>query len=128
MRARYVCRPDGPDNAYLPFLGELCGGSLDNFSRHIGVTEVSGVIEAMVSGIRADGEVARTVVSELRAAVLRHKMAFLRDQQNASDADRLAFGQLLGPVIKPHPTLSGDGRRSCRSTRIRASPTAGAPM
>jgi taurine dioxygenase len=24
--------------------------------------------------------------------------------------DRLAFAQLLGPITKPHPTLSGDGK------------------
>ena len=49
-------------------------------------------------------------VAGLRAALLRHKVIFLRDQQHATDADQLAFAELLGPVTRPHPTVSGDGR------------------
>jgi alpha-ketoglutarate-dependent sulfate ester dioxygenase len=48
-------------------------------------------------------------VAELRAALLRHKVVFLRDQQHATDADQRAFAQLLGTLTRPHPTVSGDG-------------------
>ncbi len=48
-------------------------------------------------------------MAELRAALLRHKVVFLRDQQHATDADQRAFGELLGPLTKPHPTVAGEG-------------------
>jgi alpha-ketoglutarate-dependent sulfate ester dioxygenase len=79
-------------------------------TRHIGVTQVGGVIGAVISGIRVGGDVEPEAVAELRAALLRHKVVFLRDQQHASDADQLAFARLLGTPTKPHPTVSGDGQ------------------
>jgi alpha-ketoglutarate-dependent sulfate ester dioxygenase len=74
------------------------------------VTKVGGAIGAVVSGIRIDGDLSPAAVAGLRAALLRHKVIFLRDQQHATDADQLAFAELLGPVTRPHPTVSGDGR------------------
>jgi alpha-ketoglutarate-dependent sulfate ester dioxygenase len=77
--------------------------------QHIEVTQVGGVIGAVVGGIRIGGDVPPDALAELRAALLRHKVVFLRGQQGASDADQLAFAQLLGTVTKPHPTVAGDG-------------------
>jgi alpha-ketoglutarate-dependent sulfate ester dioxygenase len=78
--------------------------------RHIDVTQVGGAIGAVIGGIRVGGDVGPDALAELRAALLRHKVVFLRDQQHATDADQLAFAELLGPVTKPHPTVSGDGK------------------
>jgi taurine dioxygenase len=77
--------------------------------QHIHVTQVGGVIGAVIGGIRIGGDVGPAAVAELRAALLRHKVVFLRDQQHATDADQRAFGRLLGPLTKPHPTVAGDG-------------------
>jgi len=77
---------------------------------HIEVTQVGGVIGAIVSGIRIGGDVDPVAFAELRAALLRHRVVFLRDQQHASDADQLAFARLFGEVTKPHPTVAGDGQ------------------
>jgi alpha-ketoglutarate-dependent sulfate ester dioxygenase len=77
--------------------------------QHIDVTQVGGFIGAVVGGLRVGGDLAPAQVAELRAALLRHKVVFLRDQQHASDADQLAFAELLGPVTRPHPTVSGAG-------------------
>jgi alkyl sulfatase len=77
--------------------------------QQISVTQVGGVIGAVVAGIRAGGSVDPAAVAELRAALLRHKVVFLRDQQHATDADQRAFAELLGPLTKPHPTVAGDG-------------------
>ena len=74
------------------------------------VTKVGGAIGAVVGGIRIGGDLSPAAVAGLRAALLRHKVVFLRDQQHATDADQLAFAELLGPVTRPHPTVSGDGR------------------
>ncbi|GAA4588092.1 TauD/TfdA family dioxygenase [Planotetraspora phitsanulokensis] len=82
---------------------------IDGSYRHIDVTEVGGVIGAVVGGIRVGGDADAPAVAELRAALLRHRVVFLREQQHATDADQLAFARLLGTVTKPHPTVTGDG-------------------
>src|SRR5215469_438509 len=81
----------------------------DDFQR-IEVTQVGGVIGAIIGGIQIGGDVQADALAELRAALLRHRVVFLRDQHHATDADQLAFGRLLGEVTKPHPTVSGDGK------------------
>ena len=73
------------------------------------MTQVGGAIGAIVSGIRIGGDVEPPAVAGLRAALLRHRVVFLRDQLQATDADQLAFARLLGEVTRPHPTVSGDG-------------------
>jgi alkyl sulfatase len=78
--------------------------------RHIDVTKVGGVVGAAVSGIRIGGSLEEAAVAELRAALLRHRVIFLRDQHHATDADQLAFAQLLGEITTPHPTVAGNGK------------------
>ncbi|MGC5013005.1 TauD/TfdA dioxygenase family protein [Streptosporangium sp. DT93] len=81
----------------------------DGSYRHIDVTQVGGVIGAVVGGLRVGGDADPEAVAELRAALLRHRVVFLRDQQHATDADQHAFTRLLGIVTRPHPTVTGDG-------------------
>jgi alpha-ketoglutarate-dependent taurine dioxygenase len=81
----------------------------DDF-QHIEVTQVGGLIGAIVGGIRLGGDVEPGAVTELRTALLRHRVVFLRDQRHATDADQLAFARLLGEITRPHPTVTGDGR------------------
>ncbi len=76
---------------------------------HIDVTQVGGVIGAIVGGVRVGGDIAPATVAELRTALLRHRVVFLRDQQHATDADQIAFGRLFGEITKPHPTVTGNG-------------------
>jgi alpha-ketoglutarate-dependent taurine dioxygenase len=77
--------------------------------QHVAVRQVGGVIGAIVEGIRANGDVDPAALAELRAALLRHKVVFLRDQHGVTDDDQRAFARLLGPLTKPHPTVTGDG-------------------
>ena len=81
----------------------------DDFQR-IEVTQVGGLIGAVIGGIRLGGHVEPGAVTELRTALLRHRVLFLRDQQHATDADQLAFARLLGEITRPHPTVTGDGK------------------
>jgi alpha-ketoglutarate-dependent sulfate ester dioxygenase len=89
-------------------LGERAPGA-DISYRHIGVRRVTGAIGAEVSGIRADGDVDPAAFAELRAALLAHKVVFLRDQHGVTDADQLGFTEHFGAVTMPHPTVAGDG-------------------
>ena len=77
---------------------------------HITVTKVGGSLGAVVGGLRTGGDVPPAAVAELRAALLAHQVVFLPDQFHLTDDDQLAFARLLGPITKPHPTVSGDGQ------------------
>jgi alpha-ketoglutarate-dependent taurine dioxygenase len=91
-------------------LGSLVAAPASNDYDHIEVTQVGGLIGAVVGGIRVGGEVPPAAFAELRAALLRHRVVFLRDQQHATDSDQLAFARLFGELTKPHPTVTGDGK------------------
>ncbi|MCL2418702.1 MAG: TauD/TfdA family dioxygenase [Conexibacteraceae bacterium] len=77
---------------------------------HLTVRQVGGNIGAEIGGVVVSGELAGAVVRELRLALLRHRVIFLRDQLEADAEDQLAFASLLGTPTKPHPTVAGDGR------------------
>jgi alpha-ketoglutarate-dependent taurine dioxygenase len=75
---------------------------------HIDVTKVAANIGAEIDGVRIGGDVAADVVSEVREALLAHRVVFLRDQQHADEADQKEFARLLGTLTKPHPTVAGE--------------------
>ncbi|HUD38996.1 MAG TPA: TauD/TfdA family dioxygenase [Streptosporangiaceae bacterium] len=78
--------------------------------RYIDVTQVGGSIGAIVRGVRLGGDVSPATFAEVRAALLKHRVIFLRDQHHAEDAEQLAFAKLFGQITKPHPTLAGEGK------------------
>ncbi|MDX6741327.1 TauD/TfdA family dioxygenase [Actinocorallia sp. A-T 12471] len=77
--------------------------------KNLKVTQVGGAIGAVVSGLRIGADLDPADVAEFRAALLRHRVVFLRDQHHATDADQYAFAAQLGEVTSPHPTVRGDG-------------------
>ena len=72
------------------------------------VRQVGGNIGAEIGGVVASGELAGEVVRELRLALLRYRVIFLRDQNGVDSDEQLAFARLLGTPTKPHPTVRGD--------------------
>jgi alpha-ketoglutarate-dependent taurine dioxygenase len=77
---------------------------------HIEVDKVGGNIGAEIGGVVASGELTDEVVRELRRALLRHRVIFLRGQDVVDADTQLAFAGRLGTPTKPHPTVAGDGR------------------
>ncbi|MEU9577181.1 TauD/TfdA dioxygenase family protein [Streptomyces chilikensis] len=76
----------------------------------ITVEKVGGRIGAVISGVRLGGDLDERTVAAIRAAVLEHKVVFLRDQHHLDAAGHEAFGRLLGEPVA-HPTVpSVDGR------------------
>ena len=69
---------------------EAAGPAPADGYRHIVVRQVGGVIGAVVEGVKADGDVDPAALAELRAALLRHKVVFLRDQHGRTDDDQRA--------------------------------------
>jgi taurine dioxygenase len=68
------------------------------------VRPMSGHIGAEIFGVDLAGPIEPAVVAELRAALLRWKVIFFRDQP-LTPAQHIAFGRLFGEVTPGHPTL-----------------------
>jgi alpha-ketoglutarate-dependent sulfate ester dioxygenase len=77
---------------------------------HIEVRRVGGNVGAEVGEVVAGTELADEVVRELRRALLRHRVVFLRGQHGVDADAQLEFSRRLGVPTKPHPTVTGDGR------------------
>jgi taurine dioxygenase len=74
------------------------------------VRKIGGRVGAVISGVRLGGDLDERTVSAIRAAVLAHKVVFLRDQDHLDAEGHEAFGRLLGEPVA-HPTVpSVDGR------------------
>jgi alpha-ketoglutarate-dependent taurine dioxygenase len=77
---------------------------------HIDVHKVGGNIGAEIRGVRLGGELGSATVAEIRRALLRNRVVFVRDQSHADDQIQRDFAALFGTLTKPHPTVTGDGQ------------------
>ncbi|MBW6932413.1 TauD/TfdA family dioxygenase, partial [Salmonella enterica subsp. enterica serovar Weltevreden] len=73
-------------------------------STELDIVPVSPRIGAEVRGLRLSGSLAPSTLAALKAALLRHRVLFLRGQQHLDDATHQAFGRLWGE-IESHPTV-----------------------
>jgi len=65
---------------------------------------VAGFIGAEVSGVDLAQELTAAEVADIRAALLRYKVIFFRDQDITPD-QQISFGRRFGEVTPAHPTL-----------------------
>lgn len=65
---------------------------------------VAGYIGAEISGVDLSTELSVAEVAEIRAALLRHKVLFFRDQ-DITPEQQVAFGRRFAEVTPAHPTL-----------------------
>jgi alpha-ketoglutarate-dependent sulfate ester dioxygenase len=76
----------------------------------IAVRQVGGNIGADISGVNASEDLDDEVIAEIRRALLRHRVVFLRGQHDLDEAGQLVFAERFGTATKPHPTVTGDGK------------------
>src|ERR1700704_2851712 len=88
----------------------MAGRSARSDYEHIDVQQVGGNIGAEIRGVRIAGELESEAVAEIRRALLRNRVVFLRDQTHADDQTQRDFAALFGTLTKPHPTVTGDGQ------------------
>jgi taurine dioxygenase len=75
-------------------------------TQKIEVKPVTPRIGAVISGADLKGELSDETVSEIRSALLRHRVVFFRDQ-HLDPSGQLRFARRLGPLTRAHPTLPG---------------------
>jgi len=75
----------------------------------ITVRTLGANIGAEIGSVRISGVLDATTVAEIRRALLRNRVVFLRDQDHANDEIQGQFAALFGTVTKPHPTIAGEG-------------------
>jgi taurine dioxygenase len=75
---------------------------------HVQVRRVTQEIGAEVRGLVAGPDLDPGAVAELRRALLRHKVVFLRDQHGVDVEAQRAFAEQLGTPTRPHPTVAGE--------------------
>jgi alpha-ketoglutarate-dependent taurine dioxygenase len=68
---------------------------------HIDVSKVGGNIGAEIHGVRIGGDLGPEAVAEVRSALLRHRVVFLRGQSHADETIQQEFASLLGTLTKP---------------------------
>lgn len=68
------------------------------------VVPVAGRIGAEIRGVALGGDLDEATVAAIRAALLRHKVIFFRDQHQLDDAAQEAFAERLGKPVA-HPTV-----------------------
>ncbi|MHC9291692.1 TauD/TfdA dioxygenase family protein [Mycobacterium sp. LTG2003] len=71
----------------------------------VSVTKLGSRIGARIDGVRLAGSLDDATVTEIRAALLRHKVIFFRDQHHLTDDEQYAFACLLGTPVG-HPTIT----------------------
>jgi alpha-ketoglutarate-dependent sulfate ester dioxygenase len=72
------------------------------------VVPVGGRIGAEVRGIRLSADLTPETLAAIRAALVRHKVLFFREQHHLDDAGQEAFGQAFGTPFE-HPTVPSRG-------------------
>ncbi|WP_242903419.1 TauD/TfdA dioxygenase family protein [Actinomadura terrae] len=68
----------------------------------VGITRLAGNIGAEITGVDASRPLEAEVVASVRAALLRHKLIVLRDQELDYDS-QVAFARRLGDLTLGHP-------------------------
>ena len=71
----------------------------------VAVTRLGERIGAVISGVRLGADLDPSVVAQIRAALLEHKVVFFRDQ-HLDDAGHIAFAEQMGQVTSAHPTVN----------------------
>jgi alpha-ketoglutarate-dependent taurine dioxygenase len=71
----------------------------------IGVRRLAGNIGAEITGVDTATPLSDDAIAQIRAALLDHKVVFLRGQR-LNYASQVAFAERLGPLTLGHPTLA----------------------
>ena len=80
------------------------------------VHQLGGRIGARIDGVRLGPDLDARTVATIRAALLAHKVVFLRGQHHLDDEGHIGFAERLGPLTTAHPTVNTGSSRVFRVT------------
>jgi len=78
--------------------------AFDTSFKNLRVRRLAGRIGAEIHDLKLSGSLDEATFSELYAALLKHKVVFLRGQGHLDDAEHQAFGARFGKTVA-HPTV-----------------------
>jgi alpha-ketoglutarate-dependent sulfate ester dioxygenase len=81
------------------------------------VVKLGENIGARIDGVRLGGLDSQTAAA-INAALITHKVVFIRGQHHLDDESNYAFAESLGVPTTPHPTLKFDGSKVMRLESI----------
>ncbi|GAA1828694.1 TauD/TfdA family dioxygenase [Pseudonocardia ailaonensis] len=84
----------------------------------LAVRPLNGSLGAEVGGVALGGDLEPDDLEQLRTALLRHRVVFLRGQEHLDDAGQLAFAGLLGPTTAANPLAEGIGDGAAHTVAI----------
>ena len=73
-------------------------------SSPLDIVPVTGTIGAEIRGVSLADDLGESVIDAIKAAVVRHKVVFFRDQHDLTDASHEAFAARFGDPVA-HPTV-----------------------
>jgi taurine dioxygenase len=90
---------------------------------------VTGTIGAEIRGVRLADDLDESVIEAIKAAVVRHKVVFFRDQHDLTDDRHEAFTARFGDPVAHPRCRSRKARATCSSSTARKAmpPPAGIP-
>lgn len=94
----------GPYPARQGQSAEEKGSTMSGDIQPFVIRPVAGRIGAEIQGVNLAHELSDATVAAIRAAIVAHKVVFLRDQDGLDDRAQEAFGKRLGTLV-PHPTV-----------------------
>ena len=74
--------------------------------QQLAVHRMGGRIGARIDGVALRPDLPDETVAEIRAALLTHKVVFLRGQHHLDDAGQVGFAERLGALTTAHPTVN----------------------
>lgn len=74
--------------------------------QNVTVHRLGGRIGARLDGVRLGPDLGQETVAAIRAALLAHKVVFVRGQDHLDDAGQVAFAEQLGTLTTAHPTVN----------------------
>ena len=80
-------------------------------SSSVRVVKLGANIGARIDGVCLAESVDAATAAAINAALLEHKVIFIRDQHDLDDEGQLAFARTLGTPTTAHPTLTSRGTR-----------------
>lgn len=83
------------------------------------VHQLGGQLGARIDGVHLGDDLTAEQVATIRAALLTHKVVFLRDQHDLDDGAHARFAERLGPLTTAHPTVNTGSARVLRVTANR---------